>query len=235
MRIKIQFLKPRLLFLLLTMITMTCAGQTIRSVSTIFPSEITTADSVFYYFVVLTPGSSCFLTNYDLSFTNDSFHLKTCVQDGSLGQPCGVEDSLFLGNSLAVGKYHLIHYSSISSLLVPEDSMCLMQINNPDAHDTAYYSFTVLSPTATHELNSLGEIHLLPNPAGNRLQFSFGTLPKMPLSAKVFDLHGRQLLQQSLSAIQEPELGVGGLLPGLYLLQVQDAQGRTGVLKFVKR
>ena len=224
-----------ILFLLLFYRGLAQQGPGISPSTTIFPAGVVEGDSVYLASALVHFTSGCKTVSLLISHASDSMILKSCTLYGDAGSPCSIRDTFLLGHQFEPKTYHVAYIASFTHASNSTDTFCVTAQNDPTLHDTAYYSFTVLPPTATHELNSLGEIHLLPNPAGNRLQLSFMEPPYGALTATIFDLSGQHHIHQQLWAIRESEIVVEYLAPGMYFLELMDKEGQTKVFKFVKR
>ena len=76
-------------------------------------------------------------------------------------------------------------------------------------------------------------IKLYPNPAAEQLTLQLP--PSSAATVRVFSLHGQVLHEQILSAYSSTAtIQVGALIPGIYLLHIQDEQGNQWREKFVK-
>ncbi len=83
--------------------------------------------------------------------------------------------------------------------------------------------------TAVNEINTLTELQLLPNPARDYLQLQFRLLEPKPLSWRLLSATGSTVDEHPArlfsSGAQQLRLELPDLPPGLYLLQLQSANG----------
>lgn len=74
-----------------------------------------------------------------------------------------------------------------------------------------------------------------PNPTSGRLTLSLTDDKAKPLaSIFVTDLQGRRQEVSLPSAVRDYQLDLSGFAPGVYLLEVRDIEGRTGIRRIVK-
>lgn len=75
-----------------------------------------------------------------------------------------------------------------------------------------------------------------PNPATDRLYVGETSESKYPLHAVIYDLHGRRVLDQTLSSeVAQQGIELAQLPTGLYVLQLSDVSGHQKQLRFVKQ
>ncbi len=209
-------------------------SQWVSPFSKLLSDEIYTTDSLIYQYIIDTPSSGCKVINRTIVAKNDSFFLSTCTHEGILALPCNAYDTLLIAQNLGKGDYTLVHYSHLGSSLNPEDTFCQVLLNDPLSHDTAYYSFTVRSATATGEPATHGQVRLQPNPATFYVYLRFAAPLRGPLDVQVYDLGGRLQKQLVLPVTGDPKLDVSDLASGIYFLKTMDGKGASETLKFVK-
>lgn len=87
---------------------------------------------------------------------------------------------------------------------------------------------------ADNELKS--HLKVYPNPATERLYVDGFTDVSFPLTAEIYDLQGRRVLDQTLSSeVAQQGIELAQLPTGLYVLQLSDASGHLKKLRFVKQ
>ena len=97
------------------------------------------------------------------------------------------------------------------------------------------HGFSNDTPVSARNLAEELALTVFPNPAGDFLSVRFPGAAAGAVLVEVYDLTGRQLLSGRSAAGQRLELSVSSLVPGFYFLNVRNAGGRTGTVKFAKR
>jgi hypothetical protein len=106
--------------------------------------------------------------------------------------------------------------------------------NNYDVN--ANVTFKAGQPTAIHDVEkSKNALKLYPNPAGAQISFEMDASNTV-LAATISDISGRKILNSTFNqkAKTEYSLDVSGLLPGMYIVQLQTDKG-TATGKFIKK
>jgi len=82
------------------------------------------------------------------------------------------------------------------------------------------------------QLSSSSNVAIYPNPVENILKID----SKVELDyARVFDVTGKMLFETTLSGAMTKDMDVSELSNGLYIIQVEDVEGTTNSLKFLKQ
>lgn len=106
--------------------------------------------------------------------------------------------------------------------------------NNYDVNTNV--TFKPCQPTAVNDIeNNKNVLKLYPNPASTQINFNIEASNRL-LEATICDISGRKVLNNTCNpkAASEYSLDVSGLLPGMYLVQLQTDKGiATG--KFIKK
>lgn len=106
--------------------------------------------------------------------------------------------------------------------------------NNYDVN--ADVTFKAGQPTAINDVEkNKNTLKLYPNPAGSQISFEVGA-SNTTVTATVNDISGRAVLKSTFNqkAATEQHIDVSGLLPGMYIVQLQTDKGiATG--KFIKK
>jgi hypothetical protein len=106
--------------------------------------------------------------------------------------------------------------------------------NNYDAN--ANVTFKAGQPTAINDLEkSKNTLRLFPNPAGSQISFNIDA-SNTALAAIISDISGRKVMSSTFNqkTKTEHQLDVSGLLPGMYIVQLQTDKGMA-IGKFIKK
>ena len=101
--------------------------------------------------------------------------------------------------------------------------------NNPD-YDLASLAGSICDTINTNisENKNQNELHLFPNPGSGHISIS-GLKESREFVIKIFDSSGRMVLTKEI--VQDQEIDIRKLHPGLYFITVDDNSART---KFIK-
>jgi hypothetical protein len=106
--------------------------------------------------------------------------------------------------------------------------------NNYDVNTNV--TFKAGQPTAVHDVEkNKNSLKIYPNPAGAQISFNIDA-SNTALTATISDISGRKVVSRTFNpkANVEHSVDVFGLLPGIYIVQLQTEQGiATG--KFIKK
>lgn len=163
---------------------------------------------------------------YSIGFTN----AITCAQMNNWKTTNGFTHTVFAGMSAQTTHYNGMGMPTIAVVGGDDHAVYYSELghnssDNPDilaAIEAALAASVGLSEVATEEV----AVH--PNPVTDLLRFELGSWT----SAVVLDLQGRQVMSTVLTAGM---VDASALQPGLFFLQLRDASGKTGIVRFEKK
>lgn len=113
--------------------------------------------------------------------------------------------------------------------------------DTPPYDGTAYYRLRMISPDGQSAYSVIrevtpgtteGHLRVYPNPATEYIQYSFECMENTPVTVKVMDLFGREVLvQEALAGKGTQKLNISGLDKGNYLLVVKLRNSKGDELK----
>jgi hypothetical protein len=104
-------------------------------------------------------------------------------------------------------------------------SFRVYDMNSPTSSANVTFNFNATSTTAVSADQLASRFAVSPSPAADVLHLSArgGLLDKGTVA--LFDLSGQRVLSQDVSAVQNTDLSIAGLAPGIYMLRYESKAG----------
>ncbi|MCH8903625.1 MAG: T9SS type A sorting domain-containing protein [Bacteroidetes bacterium] len=186
----------------------------------VIPTNPTANDVVQLILHTQFSSGGCWVDSFTVSISGGYINVFAYYSTGSLAVICTRTDTFTIGK-LAAGAYQLVGN----------------QFTGSAWQDTGSVNFTVTPMTGIDDpdIYSSRLNTIFPNPAGQSMSMNYA-LPNGNLTGNlvIFDLHGRQLLDQTLNgnsgAIQ---IQRSGLVEGMYFYAIRTEAGMLEVRKLI--
>lgn len=109
----------------------------------------------------------------------------------------------------------------------------LTNFNNTNGGNPAYTGLIEVDPnisTTLNEHNSNENIKIFPSPANQSIQIQ-GVNFNEGIQIKIISIDGKTMKDEM---INQPNISISDLNPGMYFIELTDSNGKTGVSKFIK-